>query len=261
MTDDDKTAVEAMIEELDFGVASQAKAADIMRAQQATIEALRADVARLNERLENNRVYSFKDGQPIREDVEPGSIPDGIDCRNETIKGLEHIVADLRAQLAAVKAERDEARAYAHETTKALTGLTPGGSEWFAGRFKNTDQYKADIPRIFAFIKENRVYKFQLTMAEKQRDEARAALAKAVSDEREACAEMAISVYRLLGEELLPAGQTAETPQTKNINAAIGAVYDLASEIRNRSAAPSSEPDVRHASAPYPQHLTEDDAP
>jgi hypothetical protein len=66
---------------------------------------LLGEVERLHERLEDNRVYVMGDGgQMVRQAVEPGSIPDGIDARDETIRGLD-------TQVARLKAERDTAYA------------------------------------------------------------------------------------------------------------------------------------------------------
>ena len=63
----------------------------------ATAERERDD---LNERLENNRVYGMNGA---RRDVPPGSIPDGIECRDATISGQRETIDRLVAQ-------RDEAR-------------------------------------------------------------------------------------------------------------------------------------------------------
>ncbi len=57
-----------------------------MKSAAAALQRLAQEVERLNERLENNHLYEHKDGQMVRVEVSPGSIPDGIDCRNETIK-------------------------------------------------------------------------------------------------------------------------------------------------------------------------------
>ena len=53
-----------------------------------------AECERLNERLENNHVYNFK-GE--REEVEPGTFPDGIECRDETIRQQDEANDRLRA--------------------------------------------------------------------------------------------------------------------------------------------------------------------
>lgn len=88
------------------------------------IEALEADVAELHERLEDNRVY---DGEGNRIDVEPGSIPDGIDCRNETIKLLDARIEALEARAeraeAVVRFVRDEARTLTEARDRARAAL------------------------------------------------------------------------------------------------------------------------------------------
>ena len=60
-----------------------------------TVIALRAEVARLKERLEED--YGF-DAEGKR--VEAPGIPDGIECRDATIQGLDGRVKELRADLA-----------------------------------------------------------------------------------------------------------------------------------------------------------------
>jgi regulator of replication initiation timing len=76
----------------------------LLRDRAETAEAenarLQAEVERLNERLENNRVWvASKDGPGfIRQDVEPGSIPDGIECRDETIRQQDRNNDALRAE-------------------------------------------------------------------------------------------------------------------------------------------------------------------
>ncbi len=45
---------------------------------------------RLHERLEDSHVYAVDgNGQWVRKKVPPGSVPDGIECRDETIRGLQ----------------------------------------------------------------------------------------------------------------------------------------------------------------------------
>jgi hypothetical protein len=51
-----------------------------------------------------------------------------------TIIGLAHEeITALRAEVSALRADNDRLRTYAIEATKALTGLTVGGSEFFKG--------------------------------------------------------------------------------------------------------------------------------
>lgn len=63
-------------------------------------EQLRQRVKDLEERLECNHVYNHK-GE--REEVEPGSIPDGISCRDETIRLLDRNCDALREKLEKAK--------------------------------------------------------------------------------------------------------------------------------------------------------------
>ena len=66
------------------------------------IERQAAEIERLNERLENNHVYNTS-GERV--DVCPGSIPDGISCRDETIKGQDEMIRRLRSELATLTQE------------------------------------------------------------------------------------------------------------------------------------------------------------
>ena len=101
-------AVEAMIARLraeapakyDENWQARNQAADILAAQAAEIE-------RLHTRLEDNFMFILRNGEFVREACEPGTIPDGIECRNETIKGIEEQRNALRAELAKMTAERD----------------------------------------------------------------------------------------------------------------------------------------------------------
>jgi hypothetical protein len=55
----------------------------------------------------------------------------------------------LQAACEEARAERDAFREYAHEITKALTGIVGGGSEMFAGRIARgtpREMFKADLP-------------------------------------------------------------------------------------------------------------------
>ena len=113
-------AVEAMIARLraeapakyDENWQARNQAADILAAQAAEIE-------RLHTRLEDNFMFILRNGEFVREACEPGTIPDGIECRNETIKGIEEQRNVLRAKLAKMTEERDEAREYAKEARLA----------------------------------------------------------------------------------------------------------------------------------------------
>lgn len=58
-----------------------------------------AEIMRLRERLEMDFAWQLVDGKMTRVEVEPGSIPDGIDCRDETIRQQDRLIAELRAQV------------------------------------------------------------------------------------------------------------------------------------------------------------------
>ena len=57
---------------------------------------LEKEIAALHERLEDNRAYDV-DGKRI--EVKPGSIPDGIYCRDETIKLQDEYIKELESKL------------------------------------------------------------------------------------------------------------------------------------------------------------------
>ena len=73
----------------------------------AALREAAASIARLHERLEDN--YAFND-KGERVPMEPSESTDGIACRDATIRLLDGNIVNLKAQLAAVTAERDEAR-------------------------------------------------------------------------------------------------------------------------------------------------------
>jgi hypothetical protein len=68
-----------------------------------------AEIERLRERLEMTHAWQFIDGQETRIEVEPGSIPDGIECRDETIRLQDREIERLRTALRAVRACTDPA--------------------------------------------------------------------------------------------------------------------------------------------------------
>lgn len=80
------------------------------RELEAEIDRLRAEVARLHERLEDNHWFEHVDGEMVRVDVEPGSVPDGIECRDETIKLQDENIDRLRAALAETRAAAQKFR-------------------------------------------------------------------------------------------------------------------------------------------------------
>ena len=82
-----------------------------------------AEVARLHERLEDN--YAF-DGEGNRIAVEPGSIPDGISCRDETIRLLDDLVERKDERIAKL-VSRARARRNRQPTAEPATGDRVGG--------------------------------------------------------------------------------------------------------------------------------------
>ncbi len=87
------------------------------------LPALLAEVERLEARLEVDHVYTLVDGEMVREEVPPekrGEYPDGIDCRDETIKLLEEDRERLKARL-------KQYEAVAPEPPNPLCGLNGGG--------------------------------------------------------------------------------------------------------------------------------------
>lgn len=58
------------------------------------------EIDRLRERLEMTHAWQTVDGKMVRVAVEPGSIPDGIECRDETIRLQDREIARLHAALA-----------------------------------------------------------------------------------------------------------------------------------------------------------------
>lgn len=59
---------------------------------------------RLRARLEMTHAWQMVDGTMTRVEVEPGSIPDGIECRDETIRLQDREIDRLRCALRAVRA-------------------------------------------------------------------------------------------------------------------------------------------------------------
>ena len=89
-----------------------------------------------------------------------------------TINGHAYVpeteLASLRAEKEELRRERDEARAYAHEATKAITGLTPGGSEYFGKQLWKGGDYTADIPFCVERIRERMADRHQVKIGEVQ---------------------------------------------------------------------------------------------
>lgn len=86
------------------------EAAKELAHQEAAQLVLQGEVEKLHTRLEDNFAYKTVEGKEglQRYAVEPGSIPDGIDCRNETIKLQEAKIASLERLLAAAVGKADE---------------------------------------------------------------------------------------------------------------------------------------------------------
>ena len=87
----------------------------------AKLAAARDEIARLHERLEDNHVYRYDEetGEMVREDVKPGSIPDGIDCRDATIKLLDEKLERAKPTIDDAMVER-AARALCQEKNAFL---------------------------------------------------------------------------------------------------------------------------------------------
>ena len=90
-----------------------------------------------------------------------------LDCR-AGFKEQRAREASLRAEKEELRRERDEARAYAHEATKAITGLTPGGSEYFGKQLWKGGDYTADIPFCVERIRERMADRHQVKIGEVQ---------------------------------------------------------------------------------------------
>ena len=84
------------------------KAGELREAADA-LDAAQAEIVRLQDRLEMRHAWRIIDGQKVRVEVEPGSIPDGIDCRNETIKLQDEHCLRLGEEIAALRLEADAA--------------------------------------------------------------------------------------------------------------------------------------------------------
>src|SRR5882672_142906 len=72
------------------------------------IRALAQENERLHERLEDNHEFQLIDGKMTRIEVAPGSIPDGIECRDETIKLQDERIDRQSARIRELEAERDQ---------------------------------------------------------------------------------------------------------------------------------------------------------
>lgn len=80
------------------GGVSQAAHFEAARRLADEVERLQAEVARLHARLEDDHEFRLDEhGNVIRVDVEPGSLPDGIECRDATIRLQDENLDRLRA--------------------------------------------------------------------------------------------------------------------------------------------------------------------
>lgn len=97
-----------------------ASAADLF----AENERLKVEVARCHARLEIDHVFVSKGGGPLeRQDVPVDQrlgIPDGIECRDETIKLGDARAERAEAEIERLRAAMDSAKEHAGDATKAL---------------------------------------------------------------------------------------------------------------------------------------------
>lgn len=84
--------------------------------------------AALHERLEDNFAW---DSNGNRVEHEPGSIPDGIACRDETIRGQDEVIARLRAESAEHKADAERYRWLRNHPSAEVVLPTDEGSYGF----------------------------------------------------------------------------------------------------------------------------------
>lgn len=66
------------------------------------------EITCLRARLEMNVAYQMIDGVMTKIAVEPGFMPDGIECRDETIKLQDNYIKDLRSQNATMREAANE---------------------------------------------------------------------------------------------------------------------------------------------------------
>lgn len=79
------------------------------------------ELERLHERLEDNHAF---DSEGKRIELTPGSIPDGIDCRNETIKLLDRRIEKLQTALTAERSMREQAERTVVELRELLREIS-----------------------------------------------------------------------------------------------------------------------------------------
>lgn len=96
---------------------------DPMRYVEQENATLRAEVERLHDRLEDNRTF---DTQGNRVPCEPGTIPDGIECRDETIRVQQRELERLQADWRRMRDEMNGAYAAAKGWMDEVARLTAG---------------------------------------------------------------------------------------------------------------------------------------
>lgn len=136
---------------------------------------------------------------------EPGG---SIQLHENIARQIAGLLARLAEEIETLRRERDEARDYAFEATVAITGLTAGGSEYFAGKLG--DRYKADLKFCVERIRESdqRSHKRLIEVTKKYRT-AEAALAAA--QEENARLREALEPFAKIG------GYMRHTPGTRSV--------------------------------------------
>lgn len=106
------------------------------RSERARIDALQARVRELEARLEIDFCWEYRPTDPkangkgmVRVEIPPekrGEWPDGIECRNDTIKGQDENINRLRAALTAERAQREALEAEFAAFKKKVEDQDPG---------------------------------------------------------------------------------------------------------------------------------------
>lgn len=118
---------------------------------------------------------------------EDGAVSMTYETAGQALREASASLSHLSTKLENAERERDALRTYAHEATKAITGLTAGGSEYF-GR-KIGDIYTADLPFCVQRIRdrfEGEAERLHKALTEKSAAEAKLAEAKALIKDLEA---------------------------------------------------------------------------
>jgi hypothetical protein len=95
------------------------------------IAELRAEVTRLHERLEDNHVFVWDKAtdKMLRQEIEPGSSPDGIECRDATIKLQGAVLAEARATISALRSAVAKAREALEPFARTPIGIVDEGDQ------------------------------------------------------------------------------------------------------------------------------------